>query len=167
MAINKSCPLDFKKVDKNIIRLNALIIFSLLLLFVLTGSTVILMIVLIDFIIRVFFGLKYSPFCFCIKRLLHLTGIKPHKINAGSKKFAAKIGLIFSLMITVFMLLNMPVATKIIAVIFLIASGMDVFFDFCIACKLYPYYRHFIKRKKEGKLEVGSRNEVEIPQSET
>ena len=148
MAINKSCPVDFKMVDKNIIRLNALIIFSLLLLFVVTGNTLILTIIMADFIIRVFFGLKYSPFCYCIKKLLHLAGTKPHKINAGSKIFAAKIGLLFSVLIMLFILLDMHVTAKVIAVIFLIASGMDVFFDFCIACKLYPYYRHLMKKDK-------------------
>ncbi len=141
MAISKSCPIEYKTVDKNIIRINAMLIFSFLLLFIITFNSMFLIMIGMDFIIRVFFGLKYSPFCFIVKRILRISGVKPHKINAGPKTFAAKIGLIFTVMTSLFYFMGYMNIALTISLIFLIATGMDAFFNYCVACQLYPYYK--------------------------
>ncbi len=144
MAVSKSCPIEYKTVDKNIIRVNAMIVFSFLVLFVVSSNPAYLVIIGIDFIIRVFFGLKYSPICFVIKRILRLSGVKPHKINAGPKTFAAKIGLLFSVFSLTAYMLGMETISIGIAVVFLIATGLEAFLNYCLACQIYPYYKKLL-----------------------
>ncbi len=144
MSISKSCPIEYKTVDKNIVRVNAMIIFSFLLLFVVTFNPAILIMIGIDFVIRVFPGLKYSPICFVIKKVLRLSGIKPHRINAGPKRFAAKIGLGFTVITGVGYALGLHTTVLIISLIFMIAVGMEAFFNYCLACELYPYFKKYV-----------------------
>lgn len=145
MSISRSCPIEYKTVDKNIIRINAFIVFSMLLLFIISSNWMFLLMIGTDFFIRVFFGLKYSPVCFLIKRVLRLSGVKPHRINAGPKTFAARIGLMFTVLISISFVLGFSTITLMISLIFLAASGMEALFDFCMACKIYPYYNKLVK----------------------
>ena len=146
MSINKSCPVVFEQVDKNILKINALIIFSFLLWFVISYNPVFLFLITVDFIIRVFFGLKYSPICFFIKRGLRLSGVQPHLTNAGPKIFAARVGLMFSTLALIFYFSGFPILTIGISLVFLTAVGMDVFFNICVACNLYPYFYKYFGR---------------------
>ncbi len=143
MSVNKSCPIVFKSVDKHIIRVNAIIVFTFLFGFITTGNLMLILMVLGDFVIRVFFGLKYSPICFFIKRGLRLSGVKPHLINAGPKIFAARIGLLFSLLTVATSLLGLTLLSSTIAVVFIIAVGLEAFFNYCLACEIFPYYNKY------------------------
>lgn len=143
MEINKSCPIVYKNVDKNIIRINAMIIFTFLLVFLFTQNSVCLVVIATDFTIRVFFGLKYSPICFFIKRGLRMSGVKPHLINAGPKIFAARIGLGLSIAVVLTFFLGYTTVSVVLAVVFIIAVGLEAFFNYCLACEIYPYYSKF------------------------
>jgi len=143
MSVNKSCPVVFKSVDKHIIRVNAVIVFTFLLAFIFTSNSIFILMVLGDFIIRVFFGLKYSPICFFIKRGLRMSGVKPHLINAGPKIFAARIGLIFSSLTFLTYISGFTFLSTTIAVVFIIAVGLEAFFNYCLACEIYPYYNKY------------------------
>ncbi len=144
MTVSKSCPIEYKTVDKNIIRVNAMIVFSFLVLFVVSFNPAYLIMIGIDFIIRVFFGLKYSPICFVIKRILRLSGVKPHKINAGPKTFAAKVGLLFSILSLGTYILGWENLSLGIVVVFMIATGLEAFLNYCLACQIYPYYKKLL-----------------------
>jgi len=143
MPVNKSCPIVYKSVDKHIIRVNAIIVFTFLLGFIFTSNPMLILMVLGDFVIRVFFGLKYSPICFFIKRGLRMSGVKPHLINAGPKIFAARIGLIFSALTFLTSLLGFTFLSTTIALVFIIAVGLEAFFNYCLACEIYPYYNKY------------------------
>lgn len=147
MVEDKSCPVDLKTVDKNLVRSNACFVFVIILLYLLTGHPVLILIILFDFAIRIFPGVKFSPVSRIIKYLLGKSRIKPEMIDAWPKVFAAKIGLILAILITVFHFLNLPIPAFVFGVIFLIASGLETFFDFCLACAIYPYYKKLLGLK--------------------
>jgi hypothetical protein len=71
---------------------------------------------------------------------LRLSGVQPHLINAGPKIFAARVGLILSFLAIFSYFLGFVSLTIGISLVFLLAVGMDVFLNICIACNLYPYY---------------------------
>ena len=132
-----SCPITYEKVNQKITRINAAIVFAGLLLFVFTPYKVIIFPIVIDFLIRVLFGLKYSPFCFLIKHSLNILNSKPHLVNAGPKKFAAKIGLTLTSILLISHILGFETFGFILGIISIIAIGMEVFFNYCVACKIY------------------------------
>jgi hypothetical protein len=97
-------------------------------------------IVAIDFAIRVFFGVKYSPVCKLIRKSLDVINVGQHKVNAGPKKIAAKFGLMFSVLIIGFELLAWNNMSNGLTVFFIVATSLEAFFSFCLVCKIYPYF---------------------------
>lgn len=143
MTIDKSCPIEFKSIDLHVVRLNALFVFLFSILFLFTKIETFIYMVAIDFTIRVFFGSQYSPVCIIIKKILNLSGIQPELINAGPKTFAAKIGFILSILIFISSLFNFNILSVIIVSFLIFASGLEAIFNFCLACKIYPYFKKF------------------------
>ena len=141
MAISASCPISYDLVNEKLTRIYSAFTFVSLLIYVTTPYKWFLLISAFDFIIRVTVGVKYSPVCFIIKKSLYIFNTKPHLVNAGPKKFAAKIGLAFTVSMSAFYLLSMPEIYGLILGIFsLIAVGAEVFFKYCIACKIYRWF---------------------------
>ena len=135
--MQESCPIVNERVDEKIVRLNGLLVFIGIFSFVFFSFKWLILIVTADFFIRVFFGLKNSPICFFIKSGLDKTHSKPHLINAGPKKFAAKIGLVLTTTLSILYFLDYETAGQVLGIISLIAVGAEVFFNYCVACKVY------------------------------
>jgi len=137
--MEKYCPIVSETVDSKLIRINAFFILVTLVIFFLSPYKWTIYIVAIDFLIRVLFGMKYSPVCKVIQHSLDIAKIEPYKVNAGPKKIASRFGLTFSLLIIIFQLLKFDIASEIVTIIFIIATGLEAFVNFCLVCKIYPY----------------------------
>jgi hypothetical protein len=61
-------------------------------------------------------------------------------VNAGPKIFAAKIGFWASLIITLCVFLNWTAAYYFVAGILTAAAGAEAIFEFCLGCKMFPYW---------------------------
>ena len=137
LFMQESCPIVNERVDDKLVRINGLIVFLGLFLFVFFSIKWVILFITADFAIRVFFGVKNSPLCTGIKWSLNKAHSKPHLINAGPKKFASKIGLTLTSIISLLYILNFPEAGQILGIISLFAVGAEVFFNYCVACKVY------------------------------
>ena len=137
--MEKYCPIISETVDSKLIRINAFFILITLVIYFLSPFKWTIYIVAADFLIRVLFGIKYSPVCKTIRYSLDIAKVEPYKVNAGPKKIASRFGLTFSLMIIIFQLTNLETAGEIVTVIFIIATGLEAFVNFCLVCKIYPY----------------------------
>ena len=135
--MEQSCPIVYERVDEKLIRLNASVVFVGLLLFVFTSAKWLIIPIIADFAIRVFFGVKRSPICFGIKFMLNAMQAEPHLINAGPKRFAAKMGLTLMTLIGLLYLFDFTLASEIVSLISLMAIGTEAFTGFCVACKIY------------------------------
>ena len=137
--MEKYCPIVSETVDSKLIRINALFVLITLVFYFLSPFKWIIFIVFFDFLIRVLFGIKYSPVCKTIRYSLDVVKIEPYKVNAGPKKIASKFGLFFSILIISFQFLDFELANEIVTVFFIIATSLEAFLDFCMVCKIYPY----------------------------
>ncbi len=137
--MEKYCPIISETVDSKLIRINAFFILVTLMFYFLSPYKWTIYIVAIDFLIRVIFGMKYSPVCKVIQHSLNIAKVEPYRVNAGPKKIASRFGLTFSLLIISFQLFNMEIANEIVTVVFIIATGLEAFVNFCMVCKIYPY----------------------------
>ena len=132
-----SCPMSFKQIDSNVSRLTSLLVASLIILYLFYSEVIILYIIALDFSIRLFIQKESSPLyrlAFATKELFNL---KDKFIDSGSKRLAAYFGLLFTLLLIGSYYLDTWFATLIIAVVFLSCALLDVFFNFCIGCKIY------------------------------
>ncbi len=137
--MEKYCPIVSETVDSKLIRVNAFLILVTLVFFFLSPYKWTIYIVAIDFLIRVLFGMRNSPVCKAIQYSFNIVKIEPYKVNAGPKKIASRFGLTFSLLIIAFQILNLQIASEIVTIIFIIATGLEAFVNFCLVCKIYPY----------------------------
>ncbi|NPA37429.1 MAG: DUF4395 domain-containing protein [Chlorobi bacterium] len=135
--MKNTCPIVNERVDENLIRLNSGIIFTTLLLFILTPAKWLIIFVALDFAVRLFLGVEKSPVCIALRYVLNAFSIEPCMINAGPKRFAAKLGFGFSLLITVLFIFNISPAAEIAGAVLALLTGIEAFFGYCVGCKIY------------------------------
>lgn len=138
-----SCPVSFKIVDQNIIRIVASLVSALGILFIFNPNLIILALLLYDFFVRVLGYEKISPLCNLAKLLSKLFGVKKDKIDAGPKEFALKIGFLFALLCVVAFLFNQIFTAVLIMTILTICALLEALFNYCIGCKIYILLKRF------------------------
>ncbi len=142
-----ACPVSYEQVDKRLIKAySSIVLISLLTCFFLDYHILFYFITL-DFAIRVFAGIKYSPLCNILTRFFNITALQPILVNAGSKKIAAKVGLLFSILISLSYFMGWIFMAKLFIVFFITAIALDLFFDYCLACKMESIYLTYFKKK--------------------
>ena len=109
MKFAQSCPINFEKVDENIIRLQASIITVLGILYFFTVNPLILFLLLYDFIIRIAGYKNISPIVIIANFFAYQFSFAKKIVDGGSKKFAAQIGLIFVIVANLFYYLNFKI----------------------------------------------------------
>ncbi len=136
--MNPMCPVSFQKINENVARTNAALTVALLLLFLLSPLRWIILIVATDFYIRGFWKSEYSPFATISKKRLALLNIQPLFVDAAPKIFAARVGFLFSCLLTICWLLHLSTVALIIGLMFAVCALLEAAFRFCVACKMYP-----------------------------
>lgn len=135
--MSNACPLNFKKVDSNISRFSALIVASSVLTYLFTLNVFILFFLAIDFVLKLFLNPGMSPISIFSEFFKNIFNIKENYVDGGSKRLASFFGLFFILLLSFAHFFNVWEVSLTIATIFLACSLLDVFFDYCIGCKVY------------------------------
>ena len=139
-----ACPISLDQVDKNLIKLYSSFVLAVLVVALLTPFKIGIYLITIDFIIRVFIGIKYSPLCMVLTKSLKIVAIKKVLIDSGRKKIAAQVGLMFSVLISISYIMGYAIIANVLALFFISAISLDLVFNYCLACKMQSlYYRYF------------------------
>ncbi len=136
--MREACPITKDLINEKVARFNAFIVLIAILVFIITPAKWIVFVLGADFFIRGIGLGKYSPLSIFNKFLLKILRTKPSMVNAGPKVFAAKIGLVFCVLISVFYLLNQGLAANVTACMMGFCASLEAFFGLCVACKMYP-----------------------------
>ena len=148
--INASCPISPELVNSKLTRIYSFFTLTTIIIYAYTPYKEIIFISSIDFFIRIFFGVKYSPICIFIRYILNIGNFKTEMVNAGPKKFAAKIGFLITVLMSISYIFNFTTTSLIIAHISIIAVGAEAVFGYCVACKIYslgPKILYFLSKK--------------------
>ena len=135
--MSNACPLNFKQVDSNVSRFSALVVASLVVTYLLTLNVFILFFLALDFIMKLFLNRGISPISLVGEFLKEFFKIKENYVDGGAKRLAGFFGLVFVFLLIITHYLDVKEASFIVAAIFLSCSLLDVFFDFCLGCKIY------------------------------
>lgn len=138
------------QTDENVTRLIAFQVITILLLVLFNNSTYLLFILTADFAIRAFTFLP-SPLTFVAKLVVNLFRLKPKPIFAAPKKFAAAVGFVFSLSITVLLLLNLTKVAYIVSVTLILFALLEAVFKICVGCYVYNWLLAPIAGKQNAK----------------
>jgi hypothetical protein len=137
------CPITDKKINERVARLNALISVLLVVSFIAFKFWPALVFLTIDFITRGFFDSRCSVICITSKWVVTRFGLGGKIMNAGPKIFAAQVGVVFSIVAITLFFSGYPIAGIVVASLLGVFSFLETAFGFCVACKLYPFFRKF------------------------
>ena len=137
------CPLNFQKVDSNVSRLSALIVASLVLYYLYSNSVYILLFLAFDFTMKLFLSRGISPVNMVAEFLKSFLKLKERYVDGGAKRLAGFFGLFFVILLIITHIFNLWHISWVVAAVFLSCSLLDVFFNFCIGCKIYFIIKRF------------------------
>lgn len=142
--MNAFCPVTDKRINENVTRLNAVFTLVLTGIFVATQNIIPIVFLATDFLFRAFDQSRYSLIAISSRGIAKYLSLSQVLINAGPKIFAARIGLIFSILILISYSVNLNVVAFTIAVTLVFFSFLEAAFGICVACRIYPFlYRIF------------------------
>lgn len=135
------CPITNKITDERVARLNGAFTVIFVALFIFLNWWWGMLFLAIDFFIRGFVDGKYSVLTQISKLLSNLFFRSPKRINAGPKIFAAQVGLMLSVLALLTFFIGCNWLCLVIAGVLGFFSLLESSLGFCVACKLYPFFR--------------------------
>ena len=154
MNSNAFCPISTHTINENVARSNAGITVLFLITFLVTGSILPIIILLVDFLLRGLELSKYSLIARISKFLVSVLKFEKHFVNSGPKLFAARIGILFSIAIAISVLLAAIGLSFVLAFVFSVCAFLEFACNYCVACKIYPFVYKLIYSNKVDELGV-------------
>ncbi len=123
------------------IRLVAFFVFLSAIIYFVTNAVFIPLLLTIDFALRSFDLGKYSPFAIVSDWLVKTLKLPLKPVYLPPKRFAARIGLLFSVAILVLHLLGISII--ILTSVLTFFAALESFFSICAGCYVYSFLQRF------------------------
>ena len=91
----------------------------------------------VDFIIRAFIKPKYSPVATLARGIVSGLKLPKKMVDSAPKVFAARIGVLFTVVTTILFVLGVGVPGIAVLSILLLCAGLEAFLGFCLGCWMY------------------------------
>jgi len=131
------CPVDFIPINENKARLTAFFVFILTIVYLLNSFWLIMAFLLVDFSLRAFNLGKYSLLGFISDAIIKQLKIKNKPVDRAPKRFAAGIGLVFSVAILIACYFQQQLIVYPLSGILLFFAFLESTFGFCAGCYVY------------------------------
>ena len=131
------CPVSPERVDENQVRITALGVVFIMGIYLISGKAWLPALLAVDFFIRAFTGLNYSPLSFLAHQLVKLIGTQTIPIDKAPKIFAARIGFVFTILTAIGAILNLTFLSYISGSILILFAFLECGLNFCMGCWVY------------------------------
>jgi hypothetical protein len=142
------CPVSPERVDENKVRATAFGVVVTMGFFLMTGWWIFPAMLSVDFFIRAFTRVPFSPISWLGHLLVRLLQVQPIWIDKAPKIFAARIGFLFSILTLAGSLLGLSLFSYITASTLVIFAFLECGLNFCMGCWVYTYVVYPLVRKK-------------------
>ena len=142
------CPVSTERVDENQVRVTALGVVIIMGAHFVTGSALFPALLALDFFIRAFTRLTYSPLSYLAHLFVRLMGTKAVFIDKAPKVFAARIGFILTSVVALGALLHLPLLAYISGSVLVLFAFLECGLNFCMGCWVYNFVVFPLVRKK-------------------
>lgn len=132
------CPVSTQRINRNVVRITGFMMATMIALYAITGSIYFIIAITIDYFIRAFTSLKYSPFSWLAYQITRLFKLKEIQIDKAPKIFASRVGFLFALA-TVILYYFHPTSSLIVGLTLMGFALLESVFDFCVGCVVYTY----------------------------
>lgn len=129
--------MSFKQIDSNVSRLTSLLVSSLVVAYLYLDEVFIIAFAIVDFIVRLFIKKDSSPLYMIALFLKESFKFKDKFVDSGAKRLAAMFGLAFMILLFATHFMHVWTLTLTIGLVYLSCALLDVFFNYCIGCKIY------------------------------
>lgn len=103
------------------------------------NSVIFLAFLTVDFYIRAFSNARYSPVNYLSNQTATVLNLNKKEIDKAPKVFAARIGFLMSLTITVLMILQLNTASFVIGGVLVFFASLEFALAICMGCIMYTY----------------------------
>ena len=141
------CPVSSERIDENRVRLTALGVILVMSGFFITGLVVFPAILAMDYFIRAFTRLSFSPLSWLAHLVLKATGRKRIPIDKAPKIFAARIGFLLTGLSALATGVGWTVTAYVLGSVLVIFSFLECGLNFCMGCWVYSYLVYPLVRK--------------------
>jgi len=141
------CPVSPERVDENRVRATALGVVITMGAYFVTGNALFPAMLVVDFFVRAFTKLSYSPLSYLAHLFVKLAGTKPVLIDKAPKMFAARIGMVLTVITTLGSLMHWPLLAYISGSVLVLFAFLECGLNFCMGCWLYTYVVYPLARK--------------------
>ncbi len=132
------CPISTQRINRHVVRLTGLMMASMIALYLLSGNIMFIIAIVIDYSVRAFTTLPYSPFSWIAAKIVQFFNWPPKQIDKAPKIFAARVGWLFALATAVLYFIY-PSASIIVGATLMAFALLESVFDFCAGCIVYTY----------------------------
>lgn len=136
---NLVCPISDQRVNEQITRLNAMLVVGILVLAFVLNSIFLFVFLMADFFIRAFTNVKFSPISFTSHSLSNALNLPIRMIDKAPKIFAAQLGFLMTMAITVLFIFSFKIAATAVATILIFFASLEFFLAICVGCLIYTY----------------------------
>lgn len=133
------CPISTERIPEHISRLTALLVVLLLIAYLISGNLIFPVILITDFLSRSFYGGKLSVLAYSSKIISNTLSLNSKMVDKAPKIFAARLGLLFSILLFVTALLHLKSASLAIVVLFGVCAFLEFAISFCVGCFIYTF----------------------------
>lgn len=145
MSNYQQCAIINEKTNTTVVRLIAIQVVVISVLFLVTKNPIFIWLLLADFFIRGVLR-KSNGLFFIIANLIEKKILQSGKpIDKAPKLFAAFIGFVFSLVIVITYLLEWYALSFSLAAVLILFALLEGVFEYCVACQFYSIYQCFKK----------------------
>jgi len=143
----QSCPISFKRVDTNFVRIVAVQVIAVALLLIFTQQIIFALILLFDFSVRILNLQKLSIFAYIAQISIKYFNLKATFCDEAPKRFALQVGIVIIALFTLLYLLNFQMIASFLVTILLLCAFLEATFDYCVGCKVY-HLLQYIRPKR-------------------
>ncbi len=145
---NLICPISPLRINENTARVTGFMMAAMIALFAFTRNITFILVIVVDYFLRAFTSLKYSPASWLASQIVQRLRLPEVKIEKAPKIFAARVGFLFAAATLGLFYVN----RKISLVVGLVLMGfalLESVFNVCVGCLVYTYIiLPFFKRKE-------------------
>lgn len=132
-----SCPTDFIKINGSQPRLVAALVVFISLAFCMTQKWCLILFLSIDFFLRAFKMGKFSVLGNTARFMVQKLRIGGKPVDEAPKRFAAKLGFIFTIVILILSVAGYLASATVITCVLVLFAILESAFSFCVGCQVY------------------------------
>lgn len=134
------CPIEGTLINEPTVRVVAGLVAITAAVGLYFQSPIIFLFLAFDFYVRGFNKKEWSLFRYFGIKTVTIIDVKEKLIDAGGKKFAAKVGFILSSLLTMAAFLQLPLVVYTLGGILVLFATLEAIVAYCVGCKIYSFY---------------------------